>query len=359
MGTERQSNIELARILASIGVIILHYNNPNIGGGFKYAEGTNNLYILYFLESVFICAVNLFVLISGYFLCKSNRRNLWKPIELIAQVIVFSFGIYIFKITVFGEEFSIKTVIARLIPANYFAVLYSVLYIMSPFINIVFTNLTKEKSKLLMMFSVALFAVYPTLVDVLCEITGRQWIGLSTIGAYGAQWGYTIVNFMLMYMIGAYLRLKGSFILKISWKVNLFILLVCEFILVIWARINDTVGFYTERSAWEYCNPIVILSAVLIFCLFAKMNFGVNKFINRLANSTFTVYLLHGVFLPYIGIEKAVTGNVMIMLLHICLSVIAIYICCLCVHFIYSWIIKHILGKLRGWIRLPELNLDK
>ena len=28
----RRSNIELLRILAACGVIILHYNNPNIGG---------------------------------------------------------------------------------------------------------------------------------------------------------------------------------------------------------------------------------------------------------------------------------------------------------------------------------------
>lgn len=30
--TERQSNIELLRILAILGVVVLHYNNPAIGG---------------------------------------------------------------------------------------------------------------------------------------------------------------------------------------------------------------------------------------------------------------------------------------------------------------------------------------
>lgn len=29
---DRESNIELLRILAMIGVIMLHYNNPTIGG---------------------------------------------------------------------------------------------------------------------------------------------------------------------------------------------------------------------------------------------------------------------------------------------------------------------------------------
>lgn len=31
---DRESNIELLRILAMLGVIILHYNNPSIGGGY-------------------------------------------------------------------------------------------------------------------------------------------------------------------------------------------------------------------------------------------------------------------------------------------------------------------------------------
>lgn len=30
---DRESNIELLRVFAMIGVILLHYNNPTIGGG--------------------------------------------------------------------------------------------------------------------------------------------------------------------------------------------------------------------------------------------------------------------------------------------------------------------------------------
>ena len=32
---DRESNIELLRILAMLGVIILHYNNPSVGGGYR------------------------------------------------------------------------------------------------------------------------------------------------------------------------------------------------------------------------------------------------------------------------------------------------------------------------------------
>ena len=35
---KRQSNIELLRILAIVGVIVLHYSNPAIGGGIRFAQ---------------------------------------------------------------------------------------------------------------------------------------------------------------------------------------------------------------------------------------------------------------------------------------------------------------------------------
>ena len=73
--SKRQSNIELLRIVAACGVIILHYNNPLIGGGYGAVEdGSINQAIMTFFETVFICAVNLYVLISGYFMRNSTKR---------------------------------------------------------------------------------------------------------------------------------------------------------------------------------------------------------------------------------------------------------------------------------------------
>lgn len=79
---ERNSGIELLRILAAMGVIILHYNNAEIGGGLKYAAGYHQL-VLQLLQNTAICAVNVFVLISGYFLSRSGKRDCTKPLELI------------------------------------------------------------------------------------------------------------------------------------------------------------------------------------------------------------------------------------------------------------------------------------
>lgn len=156
----RDSNIELARILAIIGVIILHYNNPEIGGAFNYADkGSYNYYILYFLESISICAVNLFVLISGFFMYKTKSRNLMKPFQLLSQVIIFSGGIYLLKVLLGKAIFSPVSFVKALIPNNYFVILYIVLYFISPYLNIVFENLTEKKMREMVVILFLIFSI--------------------------------------------------------------------------------------------------------------------------------------------------------------------------------------------------------
>ncbi len=356
---ERQSNIELLRILAIMGVMVLHYNNPLIGGGITYAkENSLNLYILYFWESIFVCGVNLFMLISGYFMCESKRRNIWRPIELIVQVMVFREAIYITRVIIGNTPFSFKTLITTLLPVNYFVILYCVVFLISPFINMMIERLTEKAMRTLLLLSILLFAVFPTFVDMIGELRGAEFVGLSSIGMYGSQWGYTIVNFVLMYLIGAYLRTGYSKIQRWSSGKLVVGLIICAVAMIAWARINDKVGFFTERSAWEYCNPLVIAEAVIIFCLFQRIDIGTNKVINKLAEGVFTVFLLHQVFIPHLKIERFVTGNPAIMVLHIVGSIVVIYFVCWVVHLLYHSIEDPVFKALSSKINLPMIDAE-
>lgn len=356
---ERQSNIELLRILAIAGVIILHYNNPVVGGGITYTEeGSLNFYVLYFLESISICAVDLFMLISGYFMCESKKKSLWKPIELLIQVMTFHEAIYLLKVILGLEIFSVKSALVTLIPANYFVILYCAVYFLSPYINVMLDRLSNKSFRVLVAISICLFSIYPTMVDVVGEIRGNYVIGLSTIGMYGSQWGYNIVNFMLMYLLGAYIKRENAKALKWNtWKLTA--LLFLDILLIVaWARVNDNIGYFIERSSWEYCNPLVIFAAVISFILFFRIKIGVNKVINRLAAGAFTVFLLHNDLLPFLQIERFVTGNVVVMILHIFLSVALIYAICWMVYIVYYRISRPIFQMLYGKIKLPLIDAE-
>ena len=65
----------------------------------------------------------------------------------------------------------------------------------------------KEKKTLLIVL-ISLFAVYPILLDIIGLRRNIAMNGLNTIGLWGSEQGYTIVIFVLMYLLGCYIRDK-------------------------------------------------------------------------------------------------------------------------------------------------------
>lgn len=313
--------------------------------------------MLHFLQSVSVIAVDLFILISGYFMATSQKRSLWKPIKLLVQVIAFRICLYLGGLIFGDNEFSVKSLLGQFLPVNYFVILYIALYFVSPYINIVLNKLKGKALNIFLIIVLILFSVYPMLVDLIIEVTDNELNGLSTIGMYGSQYGYSIVNFMLMYVIGGWLRInKDNIKIKIWLAIVLFF--VNAVVLMLWAVLGACVGFDLQRVADEYCNPLVIANAVLCFILFSRINMKPNKVINFFAKGVFTVFLLHGVFLTRIKVDWAVQQNFAVMLLHIIAACVAIYLICFVVHIIYSFIMDHIFGWLSKKIKLPVLNVE-
>lgn len=77
---ERQSNIELLRIFAMIGVIILHYISSPGHILENIIEMGGQYYPIALVNSVCVCAVDLFIFISGYFMWMSTEVSIKKPI---------------------------------------------------------------------------------------------------------------------------------------------------------------------------------------------------------------------------------------------------------------------------------------
>lgn len=106
---KRKSGIELLRILLIVFVILGHYVNPKVGAGLTFAKNNiiNHNYLL-IIYCISICAVNIFVIISGYFLSMSQKRSVRKIIDLILQVIVVRELVYIGSALYFNQRISVK-----------------------------------------------------------------------------------------------------------------------------------------------------------------------------------------------------------------------------------------------------------
>ncbi len=346
----RDSNIELLRILTICGVVMLHYNAYEAFP--RVEQGSVNFFILYALEALFICSVNLFVLISGYFSCLSGKRKVIKPLELLVQVMAFGLLKYLVPCVLGMRAWSFSSLVAFLIPNNYFVFLYLTLYLLSPYINKATGNLSKKQFGFLVGMCLALFSVWPTFLDVVYQITGKSFPGMYTTNTGGSQNGYSLINFALMYLIGAYLR-RFDIGKKVKMRYLFLAFLGCIGVIFGWQMV-------LERSATSYANPVVILSGVFIFLLFRRISIQ-SKIINSLAKATFTCFLFHDWLLSHLGIEQIVSMNPIVLCGHILVVIPAIFAVSWVVWKVYDFISAPIfrwlgskLSRLDGWISISE-----
>ena len=354
--TQRWSNIELLRIITALGVIVLHYNNPNIGRGFRLVESKGNMLILALFQATFICAVNIFVLISGYFMRHSGKRDLLKPIELITQLLVFEFLFMGIKEIAAGGELQAEKILSYFRPSYWFVFVYAALYLISPFINVAWDAISAQGRKIILILMLGLFSIYPTILDMTGYITQFDMSGFNTVGLSGAQAGYSIVNFVLMYMIGLYLRDRkdrDGEIVPGRMKVVL-LLLLNILIILIWSILDQTV-FNRHTAlipAWAYYNPFVITEASLFFLAFNRLKLKNSRVINSLAAASFPSYLIHINLLEYCKIEQAVKANPLILTAHIILCPVVIYLTSYLIYTVYMTVFRPIFGMIgQRWKR--------
>ena len=116
--SKRLANIELLRIVAMGMVVMLHYlGKGNLLPNMNLAMGTNG-YVAWILESLAIVAVNVYVLISGYFLVEAEFK-IGKIVKLILQVLFYTMLMTVFSLAV-GiidvSELGIYNLIVQLFP---------------------------------------------------------------------------------------------------------------------------------------------------------------------------------------------------------------------------------------------------
>lgn len=295
-------------------------------------------YSIALVNSLSVCAVDLFVFISGFFMWKSTEVSIRKPIQLLVEVILFQELLACVSVIHKGESF--RHCLNALLPQNYFVTLYIALYFISPLINKSLNNLTKKQYKYWLIVLILLFSIEPILIDLLEGIKGSDIMGASTIGILGSEWGYTVVTFLLIYIIGAYC---GRFELGWNKRKCVYIALFTVLILTAWKIIEIRLG--RSIGAENYQNPIIILEAVAVFMLFSYIKIQ-SKIINQISKTCFTVFIIHVNFIKKIPIANPGQLGAVTLVANILIKATIIFLLSALVGIIYSTVEKKIFDKL-------------
>ena len=280
---KRDSNLELLRIVAMFFIIAHHYV-VNSGlmdpGGPMYGDllSPRALFLLS-LAGIGKSAMNIYVLITGYFMCVSNIIAK-KYFKLLFEWMFYRLLIgSIFWLT--GREpFTFLNFINVIIPirqvAYNFTECYLLFYLFIPFLNRFIRGLNEKQYLYLIGLCLLTYVFFGTLHDI--SFNYISW-------------------FFILYLIAAYIRLfpkpitqNSSFCGKIltfslilSW-LSMFLCAILTVNNILWTP------FYFVQDANSLLPLVNGLSA---FLYFKNKNIPYNRTLNRFAASSFGVLLIH------------------------------------------------------------------
>ena len=331
----RDSNIELLRILVTLFVIILHYNNKNNGKAFVYAEALPEQYqILVILEMAAICAVNIFVLISGYFMCNSRKADITKVLRLYLDVMLLPAAYYLLNCVLKHASVSLPQLLRTMIPLCWYVAVYSGLYLISPYLNRIVRDLPKAQFRTMLLVFLTVCSIWPSALELITALTGTKLTSACPLGTQGSGAGYTLIHFIMMYLLGSYFRLHPPEVKKRIRIPAVCLYGICTVLLVLYSKL------YWAGSL-SYCNPLAILQAIALFHAFQSFQLK-NRWINEISGCSFGVYLLHTKFFRFFPIQNQVTGSPWMIPLHVGWTAVRIYV----ISAVFYWIYQNTLGRI-------------
>ena len=164
---ERDSSFELLRIISMFFIAICHFATH---GGFSFDAQTLSIprFWWFFIEMGGNFGVDVFVLISGYFLVKSQNElfNIKRILKFWGQVFFYSVLIYSIFAVAGVSDFSFKSLLKTVFPIIFgqwwFASTYFVLYLIHPFLNILLNKIEKKTYQSLLTLLIIIWCIIPT-----------------------------------------------------------------------------------------------------------------------------------------------------------------------------------------------------
>ncbi len=276
MNNSRNSTLEILRIISMIMVIGLHYMNKTIGGGLNTALKVN-IISSHIFESICITSVNVFVLISGYFMLSAKTTGLRKAVDLYLVMLFYNLSCFGIATAMGQYTFSVQELFFAFFPffigLRWFLETYIILLIIAPFINKLLDCLNKKSHEFLIFIQIMLFSIWPSFFA----------------GAPIHDGGYGITNFITLYFISSYIRKYISFK---NTKKTRFISLTVFAVSCSATTVSSFLPYFSQR-AWSYCYIFNILASAALFVFFLDLPKTNLKIVNTISGTTFGVYILH------------------------------------------------------------------
>ena len=305
---KRDINLDLIRSVAVFGVISVHFF---LNSGF-YSEIVDNslMYLGVIIRTIFMYCVPLFLLLTGYL--KNNKvlsKGYWWGIKKIIAIYVLStVAILIYRKFILDESFGVGTAILNITSFqqySWYVEMYIGLFLLIPFLNLVYRNLTGIKEKMTLIVVLFCLVSLPSLVNQY-DIFTDGWFMLPSQSTAYNEWipsWWTFLYPLLYYYIGAFICEYRDQI-RLS-QVKVFLLLILFVVLFglynCW-RSYGAVFIWGEWSNWQGFQNVIIASFLFFFLLRLPLS-GIpiilKKLVYHISRLSLGIYLVSWIFDQY------------------------------------------------------------
>ncbi len=274
----RDANFELLRIVSMLMVLCLHFNK--FGSITKYTDSLQypkEFFFFNFVEYACFIAVNLFVMITGYYMI-NKQIKLSRAVSLWNEVAFYSVSLYLIVTLGFTHDFTWKGLVEScfvvLFNRYWFMSAYLALFLTIPFLNKLLDDLDRNRHLLLVLLL--------TVFLVLIPIKG------STV--FESRNGYSYLWFLYLYIVGGFIRHY--------WKLKINKLLLCA-VFVAFASLKVMIKWMeggTGNYRVSYNNVFIVIETLAVFLFFKDLNIKnriLSKCIIAVSPLTLAVYLIH------------------------------------------------------------------
>ena len=339
---ERESNIELLRIVLMLMIImhhlIVHGCSLSLISTGDYQK-TSKDFLLLFLNTFTIIGVNCFIFISGFYGINFKIKTL---VSFVIQAIFYSVTLYFLHSLITNTPISYLELRNSFFPITYvhwwFLNVYIALFILSPIINKGIENINKKQTI--------------TVILLLFIIGG----GFPLVGYnFFTQDGYSFFNLLIVYIIA---RSCNKYRIEIKNVIPKYLFVFSISFIIIYLCFTYDRQILTWRLMAYNCI-LIILAATLFFYVFKQIKLK-NKIINKVAPLTFGIYLIHdagivkNVLISFIKKMNNEYDSILIMLTILLSTTIIVFVICGCIEKIRQLIFNPAINYIAKKIKLGK-----
>lgn len=350
---ERDSNLELYRILVMLLIVAHHYIvNSGLMPLLEQSPFDGRTLSMYVAGMWGKTGINCFVLITGYYMCRS-RITVHKFLKLLLEVMFYKIVIYLVFLLSGYEPFTLKGLLKSLTPISginsNFTGCYLVFFLFIPFLNVLLNGLNRKGHLLLLGLSLGVYTILGSLPKFHISLNYVTW-------------------FSILYFIGAYLRTYDCFGIKPHWwkwiALASIVASVASVIGILWVDMRFRLSISPYGLVSDSNRIFAVTTGISLFMAFKHLKLRRIKIINLVARSAFGVLLIHAnsdtmrrwLWVDICGNAENYMLNSTPPILHLLICVLIIYAVCTLIDYLRITLVEVPLFRWIDKIKLMKLN---